>query len=387
MENNKPIYPYELATLYDAKGDLKKRWCVNFKVYSLLENKLVRRQHWISSKLNTKAARYKEGKKVIRNINTLLVKGYVIGKSKEKKRFSKQKVMTFLEAFEWAKERREVNVRKRSMQAMGLLIRMLEKFLDDHGMKDFPLVAVNHEMCDEFMAYVKRERKISNKTFNNYLGFVKSNFNFLVKNKKIPINPAMDVSRLKEEESERVSFPKKVRDKLLVTYEKECPELKIFAQYIYYTFIRPKELRYLKVKHIHEKSIHIPGHVSKNGKTEHVLISPALERLFQQLDVRKYPPDHYLIGSQGKPSCLKVSANYFTKKHLEIRKKLDLPQEYTLYCWKHTGVVDTYIATKDIDFVSRHCRHSSLDMTKNYIRALGLMMDYHQKDSLPDLEL
>ena len=52
--------------------------------------------------------------------------------------------------------------------------------------------------------------------------------------------------------------------------------------------------------------------------------------------------------------------------------ELNLSEEYTLYSWKHSGVVSAYNAGVDIKTIQRQCRHSSLEQTDVYLKSLGL---------------
>ncbi|MEM9984802.1 MAG: hypothetical protein AAF804_06875, partial [Bacteroidota bacterium] len=51
----------------------------------------------------------------------------------------------------------------------------------------------------------------------------------------------------------------------------------------------------------------------------------------------------------------------------------------TMYSWKHTGVCNAYLAGVDIKTLQSLLRHSSLDMTAIYMRALGLRVDDNLK--------
>lgn len=79
--------------------------------------------------------------------------------------------------------------------------------------------------------------------------------------------------------------------------EKE-PELALFSKSIYFTFIRPGELRLLKVGDVllDEKEIRIPGKISKNRKTEHVAIPDAFVPYLEYLYDRG--PGEYLFPSR-----------------------------------------------------------------------------------------
>lgn len=382
----KSKYPYKLAQLNDANGDITKRWCISFYVWDASRHQLVRKQKWIPAAFRTKAERNKEAQRLIKQINELLIKGYHIA-AHTPKAASSPELWTWIQAFDWVYEHRLPSLRQRSIQSLELIRTELRQFCKEKALLQLPLSFVQPQHCDDFMHYLRSSRKVSNLTYNNYLTFLKLNFNYLVKREKLRHSPAANLPRLRTEDSEQVSFPADVRKRLLEAYTTHYPELLILAKYIFYSFIRPGELRKLQVKHIGAKTISVPGRIAKNKKSEHVLITPGLEKLFIALNVRSYPPDYYLISHTGTPGARPTSPNYYTGRHLKIRILLGLPEAYTLYCWKHTGVTETYLATRDIDFVSRQCRHSSLDMTKRYLRGLGLLLDYPHRDQLPELEV
>lgn len=376
-------YPYRLAKLSDGGGDITKRWRIIFYVWDTRRSELVLKQKWIPAKFTTKAQRTAEANRMIRSINRLLAEGYHLGDAQPLEK-PKPAFWSWVDAFEWVYEHRKPGIRKRSQQTLDLIRTELHVWLKEKNLTHLPLKNVTLDHCDQFMQWIRTSRRIGNTTYNNYLGFLKLNFNYLIQFQKLDHSPAVRLKPLPTEEPENVNLPAECRQKLLNAYP-EC--LRIMVQYIYYSFIRPGELRKLKVKHVRDSTIYIPGHIAKNRKAAHVLISPAFERLIRSLDVRNMPGEYYLISHDGRPGAEQVSVNYFTGKHLEIRRDLGFPVEYKFYCWKHTGVTDTYLQTKDIEFVSRQCRHSSLDMTKRYLRGLGLLSEYPGQDNLPDLGL
>ena len=380
--NKELKYPYELARLNDAGGDISKRWCIDFYCWDVAKNKLVRKRKWIAASFKTKPQRLTEAKRLIKAINKLLLDGYHLGTTSVKIKPRNQ--MSWTEAFDWVYEHREPSIRKRSVQTLELVRRELKVWIRSKDLYGIPLEYVRHQHCDEFMQWLRKKRNLANATYNNYLSFLKLNFNYLVRQDILMKSPAAKLQPLKIDEPSNTPFPEEIKSQLLSNYPEE---LKIMAQYIYYTFIRPGELRKLQVKHVLEKTIFIPGHISKTGKSAHVLITPAMEQLLQDLGVRSYPAHYFWITHDGKPGEQPVSPNFYTSRHLAVRKELHLPKEYTLYCWKHTGVTDLYQQTKDIAFVARQCRHSSLDMTKHYLRGLGQLLEYPEQEVLPNLGL
>jgi integrase len=56
----------------------------------------------------------------------------------------------------------------------------------------------------------------------------------------------------------------------------------------------------------------------------------------------------------------------------KLTRDLNLSKDYTLYSWKHSGVVAAYKAGIDIKTIQSQCRHQSLEQTDIYLKSLGL---------------
>jgi integrase len=163
--------------------------------------------------------------------------------------------------------------------------------------------------------------------------------------------------------------------------------LLVFVKFVFYTCNRTAAIARLRVGDIDRetKTIFFAAAHQKGAKSFRQPISKAFWAEIEASGILNYPPTYYIFGSES-PDEYCISEAMFYRRHRRILEYLGL-QQYTLYCWKHTGVTATYLATRDIDFVSRQCRHSSLDMTKRYLRGLGLLLDYPHRDQLPELEL
>ena len=67
---------YQLCKICDQGGDLSARWFVEYKFRHPETNKLVKFREWISSKLNTRTARYTKASEYKNAINIKLKSGY-----------------------------------------------------------------------------------------------------------------------------------------------------------------------------------------------------------------------------------------------------------------------------------------------------------------------
>lgn len=81
----------------------------------------------------------------------------------------------------------------------------------------------------------------------------------------------------------------------------------------YYTFIRPDELRHLRIGDISvaNKEVTVPADVSKNHKERRVGLNTRLLRMMNELRVFDSPSDYYLFGEDLHPGGHMTYVNSF----------------------------------------------------------------------------
>ena len=148
----------------------------------------------------------------------------------------------------------------------------------------------------------------------------------------------------------------------------------------YYCFIRPNELRQLKVEfvNLHATYIEIPGLVSKNRKTQRVAIPNGL--LSELNFLMQCEPEHFIFGGPGPES---PGRDYLSKAHRRVLKALNIKGRYGFYSWKHTGAVKAYKAGINMKDLQLQLRHHSLDMVNEYLKNLGVMDSDRIKNQFP----
>jgi len=158
---------------------------------------------------------------------------------------------------------------------------------------------------------------------------------------------------------------------LLSRIDEVNASLALFVRFMYYCFIRPKELRCLKVGDVllEEGEIRVPSSASKNSKTQFIVIPdhflPDLEFLYER------PPGSYIFPSPRDPSK-PLSKNVMYERHKIILNELNFGDGYTLYSWKHTGAVAAAKAGISVKELQLQLRHHSLDETDKYLRQMGV---------------
>ena len=102
-------------------------------------------------------------------------------------------------------------------------------------------------------------------------------------------------------------------------------------------------------------------------------------------DVRKYPGHFYLFSSQKKPSIKGISKTWMNVHYSKLVEPLNLGKEFTLYSWKHTGVVNAYKNGVDIKALQLQCRHHSVSQTDTYLKSLGFMDNDEFMKGIPEI--
>jgi integrase len=238
---------------------------------------------------------------------------------------------------------------------------------------------------------IKKERDWSNKAVNKNVGYFAGILKILKDWEIIPHNPAHDIAKLPEAESEKYTpytskDKKDIKDALLPDHFR----FYVLFMIVYHTGIRPKEVLALKVSDINLTNNEIkivPDLKEGNSKTKsirHVPINPHLKELLLQLGLDQYHGNNYVFGSPYsngqnhltghkrqlgmshpdyfKPSPNRIPRNNITRLWKELIWEGARVHKY-LYAAKHTGGDDKILAGVDLDALRDLYGHSSKQMT------------------------
>lgn len=395
-EKHKPFKP---AYLYDAGGDLSKRWYINFYVWDELKNKLVRKRDYTVNDYDTVIERKAYAKKRIAEINEVLAAGFYIkapsrpdlAQDKESKtnKLKELPLMKIGEAFDYVLELKKQEVAKGSYKKIR---QVRDSFLKFFNTKEKPY-PFNYEKQDliAYSDFLITVDKKSTKTRNDNITWLRHIFELFKERGWITENPAIGIKKLKVTVSKKnKAFSPKQVNKIKALAD---PQLLLSIQFLYYCFMRRNETRLIQLKHINlkEQQLFIPAAVTKNRKDAYLVLPPPLIKQLEALNLNQYPDDYYLIGNQDSnesvvPAPKPFSENVMYNRHTAILKELDLyGKDYTFYSWKHTGVVTAYKAGIDIKNIQMQCRHHSLNVTDIYLKSLGLGRNLEVFSKMPEL--
>ncbi len=394
MDKYEKMKPFKLARLYDANGDLSKRWFVEFYVWDERKGKKVRKRYYQVNDYETVVERRAAAKKQIKEINELLQDGHYIkaggvGEKEAKKTIKEEPaIFSIKEAFSKILEIKATELRKKSLQKITSIVTIFQEFIHPklylHQITKIDLI--------QYSDFLLTVRKVTPQTRNNHLRILKSLFGDMIYRGWLNDNPVEDFKKMKEVASAKNKAYSKAQRKQI--FELADDQLKLTIHFIYYCFMRPNEVRLLKIKDIHlkEKRLFIPAEVAKNRKNEYITLPHHLIEILEGLNLDVANPEHYIIGKtavkdyQVIPGKTPLSINQMSARHRKVLDKLDMRDgEFTLYSWKHTGVIAAYKAGVDIKSIQLQCRHYSLEMTDKYLKSLGLYRDEEIFMKMPKL--
>jgi integrase len=227
----------------------------------------------------------------------------------------------------------------------------------------------------DFLNHCEKELNWSGVTYNSARISLNNYFKFLKINKYVLLNPVTDTETRKEIGTElHQVFSEEDFNKVMLWLKENDAYCLLFVRMIYYTCIRPKELRYLQVKHIDLKRniITVPAVVSKNKKALPVNIDNSLRIELYKLNLSQYPEDYYLLGSTADIiSNSKIGENTPYNRFQKCLLKTGLlNKNYTMYSFKHLSNVKKFKAGWTIAEICSANRHSSLVETETYLKDL-----------------
>ncbi|HMI01256.1 MAG TPA: site-specific integrase [Pedobacter sp.] len=357
-----------------AKEEAKQNWYVEFFFHNAETDKMERFRP--TKNLN----RLKDPKEKLMQF-TRLCEAYKIAleggwspiDEKANDRLKRQVSSLTLEAAKTLFEEYHIakGTRKKSRQSY---LSKLNQFIAYYG-QDKKVSEISDYEITEFLNFMEKDAKWTGVTYNSSRIILNNYFKYLKVNKYISENPVTDIeTRTKiATESHQIFSDKDFKTimKWLNEHDHYCL---FFVKMIYYTCIRPKELRYLQLKHINleHNVITVPASIAKNKKSLPISIDASLCRELKELKVSSYPVTDYLLGSTDtiigeKRIGENTPYNRFQKclKATKLDKK-----NYTLYSFKHFSNVKKFKAGWTLAEICSANRHGSLVETETYLKDL-----------------
>lgn len=236
-------------------------------------------------------------------------------------------------------------------------------------------------LVTDFLDWLETERDINPRTRNNYRGWLSSLAQYMVEKAYIEANPVTAVRKLRQPPKSRTAItPDRLRQ--LYSYLRQHdPDFLLAVMLEYYCFIRPNELRQIRLADISVKdqSVFIAAEISKNKHNGKVALNPAIINLMAERGYFNHPSGHYLFGKNFRPSPEPVKSDAFNKQFARIRKILHWPDTIKFYSLKDSGIRDLAEA-QGIVTARDQARHSDISTTNIYLGPEALIVPERAKN-------
>ncbi|MEM9836161.1 MAG: site-specific integrase [Bacteroidota bacterium] len=319
--------------VYDANGALDKKWFVYW-----YEGKVRKRKYGDINSANT----VKERRKLAQKLRDRL--------KKERRRRTTQTELAIMAAV----EQLSAQWTKKTKQDYKSKYNTLLEYLSGRE--------ASTELIVEFFIHLRKSRSAT--TVNKYRTVLQMLF------KQIGVDYLFDdIPVLKAVKTPKRYFQSHQMRRLGQDIQENDAELWLFIQFMFYCFLRPKEIRLLTIGDIDfdDLSIYVAGGISKNDKSQAVMIPdvfvPAIEELME-----RDPKDFIFKGKRQEM----LGRNTMYERFRAFLRVHGFNSDYSLYSVRHTGAVAAVKAGASLKELQLQFRHHSLDQTDQYLRQLGV---------------
>lgn len=354
-----------LVSFKPAQLAMNKEWYVYYYVINPATEKLVRKKHKLNH-IKKISERRKYANELINTINNKLYAGWNPFLEESAPR-GLTKLTAALDLFLRSKKK---ELRSDSFRSYNSFVSCLKHWLVSTGRLNLNTASFNKMDAREYMDHLENDKTLKSKTMNNYLGFNRSVFAWLLEHQYCVENHFLDIKKKATSEKERIVIPEKVRNEIKEYLQVKDYDYWIVCLLVFHALIRPKEIANLKplAFNLDNQTIFISGQFSKNKKDRVITIPNALLPALRNWNFNGAAVDQYIFSENFSPGNKPINARRFSKKWDALRGKLRLPKTMKLYSLRDSGIIQMLNDGISPEEVMKQADHSSLEITTVYTK-------------------
>lgn len=333
---------YSEPKIYDAGGDLSKRWFVYYSFRNPLSGKL-ERQTPIYAGVNeykTLGERREAVRNLLKSVKSILKNGF---NPYNDEPYHEEKNLTIANAVQLILNLKKNQYTPASYRDFKSRILRFQKWLFENGYFGRLITDVTKKTVINYLNHVQIESSASNR--NNARNNLSAFFAALEEQDIINANFVTSIAKLKTRPERHKTYSQKNENDIDKLLQKD-PVLNLFVKFVSYNFLRPIEVVRLQVCDIHLKERKL--FVRAKNKPVKIKIIPEIlaEEIIKHCDLDSLPSEHYFFTVTGFGHEWHTEENnrrnYFSKRFKTLKKKVGLNKDYGLYSFRHTFIAKLY---------------------------------------------
>lgn len=250
---------------------------------------------------------------------------------------------------------------------------ILRTYISSVRKSDMYVSEFNHAFVNDFLDWLIIDRKSSVRTRNKLRGWCSAFAEYMIARDYIPDNPVSRTKKMPVISKNRDALSSEELHLLWAHLHRTNRHFLLACMMEYYTFIRPNELRHVRIKDISvkEMTIYVPGEFSKNKRDAKVSLNRECLQLMIDLGVLNNPGSHYLFGKNFIPSVKQGPSDMFNKYWASMRKTLGWGEDKKFYSLKDSGIRDLSNAAGVVT-ARNQARHTDISTTNKYLQGRDL---------------
>ena len=329
---------YTKPRIYDANGDITKRWYVYFSYLNPKTNKMERQTplYYGINRLQDVTERRAAAKQLRDMVEDVLKNGY----SPYEEGYEEENVVSIEKALELGLENAQATMKETSFKDHKYRLLNFQKWLYENGFKGRALSVITKRTVLNFLNSVLQ--RTSPKNRNNFRASISILFTFLEENEYITDNFVSKIPVLKAKPERNKTYTQAQEEELFRYLENHDKQLLLMIKFVSYNFLRPIEVCRLQIKDINFEERQLV--VNAKNQLQKTKIIPEL--LFKEIEhLKGTNPNYFLFAPQGVGSWETNESNkrdYWSKRFKRVKEVFGMGSEYGIYSFRHTFITKLY---------------------------------------------
>lgn len=375
-EKNEKTTPKPVSDFTFPKLHKGKQWYVDFFAWDPMAGKL-RRKKYMLDRMKSSKSREQMASVLIARLYAKLLSGWSPFATTVDVRMYTE-LSTVIERYKEYVEtsRRKGTLKPKSCTDYLNRLRSFENYLKQTKYK----IKYSHQLDTPFViSYLDHliyDRDVNARTRNNHKLWLSTFCIWMKERKYIDTNPTEPIHMMKEGDKIREPLTEVALVRLRDYLRKENPPFYLACMMEYYTFIRPDELRYIKIGDINlaEQTIYVSPEVAKNRKGQKVAVNDAVLKIMIEQEVFSHPDTDYLFGYRLTPGPRQANIKKMQNVWRQVRRVLRFPKSYQFYSLKDSGIRDL-ANSAGIVYARDQARHTDISITNKYLKTTNIVHD------------